>query len=48
MKEKGPIDNLFIEEPSGGQPAKDGGRPSSPCGHCPLLCPEGVAVDLKR
>jgi hypothetical protein len=38
MKEEAPLGNPFIEEPRGGQPAKDGGRAASPCGQgCSIL-----------
>jgi hypothetical protein len=35
MKEKAPIGNPFIGEPTGGRPVKDGGQAASPGGHFP-------------
>jgi hypothetical protein len=48
MKEEASLSNPFIGERRGGGLAKDGGQAASPCGHCPILCPKGVVVELKR
>jgi hypothetical protein len=47
MKEEAPLGNPFIGEPRGGRSTKDGGRPASPYGHSPPLCPKGVVIELK-
>jgi hypothetical protein len=48
MKEEAPLGNPFVGESRGSWLAKYGGRAASPCGQCPLLCPKGVLVELKR
>jgi hypothetical protein len=37
MKEEAPLGNLFIGEPSGGQPTEDGHREARPCDQSPSI-----------